>query len=299
MNAVDPKLVEHLRRMWSLLSVPVRPSAEGLRVYAEGLGTGRRVLVLGTTPELIDLAVERKSSRIVSMERNPATILALRQFAHRPWDGVELRCADWLEADSRLEGAFDCIACDGGLLFLDFPGLWERLLANVRRYLAPGGEFIAKMTSLPEPGGSVSSENAYAERVDALLDAHDRLRAAYPADARAHFIGLMSQLRVLTFLGATQDSGAFDTALLVRRTDQLASAMLARHPELEDGEVIRAALVHLARSRADGVDTVAGATKEQARALFRRCGFRYTATPLEDPPLPGGNYMIRAEAEAV
>lgn len=288
MPDADPMVVERIRRTWSLLTVPVRPSAEGLAVYESRLPRGARVLVLGVTPELVDLAVRHDARRIVSMERHQPVISAFRQLATEDWGRVELRCADWLEDDPDLHGQFDRIFCDGGLLFLCFAEQWERLLALMRRYLGANGFFIGKMTCL------AGNPAEYEARERQMIEQHQRLCREHPDLAREYFIQLVSELRVLTFFGATRPDGSLDQDLMLNRTNRLVSLLLSLFHDPEEVEIIRAGLVYLARSSVDRADTVTGAGIDLARRLFESNGFSFEAIALSDPPPPCGNYMIIA-----
>jgi hypothetical protein len=148
------------------------------------------------------------------------------------------------------------------------------------------------MTALMEVAGG----RTYEQSVDALLKGYDRAREERPEDSRAAFVDVMSQLRVMTFLGATKPDGSFDIDLLGERTDRLLALTLARYHDPDEVDVIRAALVYLARSHPDRVDTVTGATAAQAQAVFERNGFSFQVRPLADPPFAGGSYMICARS---
>ena len=124
MKNISQEKTAFFRDVWSRLTVPVRPGPEGLDLYREqiDLFTRKQVLVLGATPELVDMALRLGADRVVSIERNPEIMAAMRQLGEEDWSSVQMVVGDWLEHRSEFHAAFNCIVCDGGLLFLEFPG---------------------------------------------------------------------------------------------------------------------------------------------------------------------------------
>src|SRR6266496_4700079 len=110
--------VQFLRSVWSGLRVPVRPGPEGLDLYRAQMERfpSMNVLVLGSTPELVDMALALKAKKVVSMERDPEIMEAMRQLGKEDWTAVELVAGDWLEERQIFYSVFDCVVCDGGLL---------------------------------------------------------------------------------------------------------------------------------------------------------------------------------------
>ena len=84
--------VQMIKSLWGNLRVPIRPGSECLDIYRAFMEKLPRkdILVLGATPELVDMAVELKAEKITSIERNPDIIEAMKQLGNRDWSGVEL-----------------------------------------------------------------------------------------------------------------------------------------------------------------------------------------------------------------
>src|SRR5512135_3369017 len=107
--------VQSFKNVWSRLRAPVRPGPEGLDLYRSQMERfpGITILVLGATPELVDMALELNAKRIVSVERNLEIMEAMRQLARKDWRGVELVEGNWLEERHDFYSSFDCVVCDG------------------------------------------------------------------------------------------------------------------------------------------------------------------------------------------
>ena len=91
--------VKFIKRFWSNLRVPVRPGVEGLALYRTQMERfpEKNILVLGATPELVDLALELNANKVVSVERNPEVMEAMRQLGKKDWTEVQLVAGNWLE----------------------------------------------------------------------------------------------------------------------------------------------------------------------------------------------------------
>ena len=288
---ISPDNVSFFRDVWSNLKVPVRPGPEGLELYRKEMEkfADKQVLVLGATPELVDMAVRLGASRVVSIERNPEIMAAMRQIGREDWSSVELVVGNWLDDRSAFHGAFNYIACDGGLLFLDYPGQWNCLFELVYTYLTPGGAFVAKEWA--EPKSAPDYEIVKAR----LLEAFDKkLPDLDDAQTIEAFIRMASELRLAAFIGVTNADGSFVQAPLVSRLNALFEELKDRYPDPVLVSIARGALIHLARSRPGTTDTVTGVRYKGAETLLTEQGFRVKEHSLPDAPVPGGNYMFAA-----
>jgi SAM-dependent methyltransferase len=291
MNTSSQDMTAFFREVWSRLTVPVRPGPEGLDLYRRQIDrfAHKHVLVLGATPELVDMAVRLKAERVVSIERNPEIMAAMRQLGEEDWSGVQMIVADWLEQRHEFRAAFNCIVCDGGLLFLEFPGQWERLFELVHGYLAPGGVFVAKEWA--EPAGNWDYEAMKLDLVAAFEQQCPRMNNGEAAQAFSH---LVSEMRLAAFIDMTRKDGSFAQEPLVARLDRLIEEFEERFPDPEQIAMTHAALKYLARSRPGTTDTVAGVRYDGAQRLPSRQGFQCREFPLPDAPVRGGNYMFVA-----
>ena len=291
MTDISQEKVLFFRDVWSKLTVPVRPGPEGLDLYREQMNRFARqhVLVLGATPELVDMALQLGAERVFCIERNPEIMAAMRQLGEEDWSEVQMIAGDWLEKRPEFHAAFNCIVCDGGLLFLEFPEHWERLFELVYDYLLPGGVFVAKEWA--EPEGSREYETVKSDLIR-MFEQQRPVKSDEP-EAKA-FIRLASKLRLAAFIGLTCEDGSFAQEPLVARLDALIEELEKRFPDPELVAITHAALRHLARSQPGTTDTVAGVRYHGAERLLSRQAFQCQEHPLPDAPLQGGNYMFVA-----
>lgn len=283
--------IEAFKSVWNDLRVPVRPGPEGLELYRQQMAAfpQKDILVLGATPELVDMALELGARTVVSVERDPNILEAMRRLGKNDWSQVRLLARDWLEDEESFRGAFNCIVCDGGLLFLKHPEQWDQLFGLVASYLKPGGVFVAKEWAEPVSGLHYESVK------EALIEAFEAsAETDSETDREEAFLFLASELRVAIFIGATLADGSFDQQLLVQRCDRLIEEMEQRFPEKRKCRVIHAAFRYLARSRPGSTDTIAGVTYDGAAKLLAHHGFCFENFPLPDAPVHGGNYMFVA-----
>ena len=283
--------VRHYANVWRNLTLPVRPSEGVLRVYREAMANlpEKNVVVLGSTPELIDMAVEANARRIVSIERSPTVIEAFQSLGETDWSNVQFVVGDWLEDRPEFHGRFNCIMCDGGVLFLEYPGQWDQLFKVVHGYLGPGGVFAAK--SWAEPPGDWN----YQDMVEAHIGAFKASSSALNAEqARIAFIRLASVLRLVSLVRGTRSDGLFDQKILVEQADDLMGRLEREFPDPAMVEINHAALKYLARSQPGRADTISGAGYDRAEQLLRRNGFEPTNFPISDPPIDGSTYVFVA-----
>lgn len=283
--------IENFRRVWNHLKVPVRPGPEGLAVYRDHMKSleGKNILVLGATPELVDMALDIQFDQIVSIERDPDIMEAMRQLGTRDWRKVTMIRGNWLDERPEFKGAFDCVVCDGGLLFLDYPQSWIHLFLLVYGYLKPGGIFIAKEWA--EPAG----KRTYASLIQDMIKRFETENLEKTRDETIEaYRYLASELRLATFIGTTKPNLSFDQEIMMERLESLTEALHKKFPDPQMVEITDAALKYLARSQPDITDTVAGARFEAAQKLLSAQGFHAHHFPLPDRPVAGANYMFVA-----
>lgn len=70
---LNEERVELFKSVWSRLRVPVRPGKEGLDLYRKTLDkfSEKKVLILGATPELVDMAVELQAKKLSALKEIP------------------------------------------------------------------------------------------------------------------------------------------------------------------------------------------------------------------------------------
>lgn len=136
----------HCRR--SGQSVPLKPHEDVCAFIRTRLrGFGERVLLLGSTPELADLA-----DRTVAVDSSEESLALIwpgngpaRYAARANW--LALPCA---------AGMFSAVIGDGSLNCLEYPHGYLRLFEEMARILRPGGRAVIRIYVRPEVGESIA-----------------------------------------------------------------------------------------------------------------------------------------------
>lgn len=76
---------------------------------------------MGATPELIVLLIRHDAAALTVIDISPEMCATARSFVAEEWRCVEWLVGDWCEPLTRLRGGLDCVCCDGGTLFLEWP----------------------------------------------------------------------------------------------------------------------------------------------------------------------------------
>jgi SAM-dependent methyltransferase len=249
----------------------------------------KNILVIGATPELVDLALELNAKKVVSVERNSEIMEAMRQLGTKNWTEVQLLAGNWLEEHPDFYSSFNCVVCDGGLLFLEYPGQWERLFKLVYSYLVPGGVFVVKEWAEP-PG-----DRDYNWLKENLISCFEiKSKTHNPYERIASYGRLVSELWMLSLVKTTRKNGSFDQNIVVKRLDTLNEELKQRFPEPEMVQITEVTFKYIGRSRPGTTDVITGVRFEQAEALLSAQGFISDNFPLPDPPIFGANYMFVA-----
>lgn len=291
---VDVERVHWTRRLWAHAAAPFRPAASGLRAYAESLDAygpaSARALVLGATPELIDLMIERQASRVVAMDISLETWLAVQGMGRHRWSDVEWIHGDWLTPAPALQGAVDVICCDGGTLFLDWPTGWRRLFEVAFETLAPGGVFITKTQDMRGDGRGPEAHLA------AHIERFERARRRDPAGEMQHFRTMISSLHVALFLGTVRPDASLDPAPASVALRRAAGVLRARYAEPRFADFIDLFFEDMDPLRDPRAVLAASPSPEAIAALLEDVGFvvERADLPADHAPAPGVCSMFTA-----
>jgi SAM-dependent methyltransferase len=263
---MDEKRVRRIVDSWRIVGSPARPDAAQVEVFRSAVKAATRVLVMGTTPELIDLLLDKAVDRITAVERDPDTIEAMRRLATRDWAGVELVPGDWLDPRPAWRSAFDLVLCDGGLIFLPFPDDWRAVLTVVGSYLRPGGRFVTRISSVS------SSQVGFQEHYARALAAFDSERTPLgPEQQERRFIELLAQVRGMCRYGAIDPEGRVRLDLVDEARRWMARDLGTRYPEF--AHILQMTYGRPTLAGPDGTSIVAMPSLERVRAEMTACGF--------------------------
>lgn len=225
---MDDHAVAEYVRLWDVQPVPMRPSQQGLQHYRSVMERtpNPSVLILGGTPELADLAVSMHCRRVVRFDISGEILQGMRKLARCDWSGVELVVGDWLQPQEAFEGRFDCMLCDGGPLFLEFPRQWASLFRQAFSSLRPGGCFCFKGQAHPEDAPTFE---ALRDRKIGHFNAN--ARGLGPEQQVAQFWHLVAHLWQACFLGLVAPDGGIDKAAVSKRMDETGWHLMDLFPE--------------------------------------------------------------------
>jgi hypothetical protein len=203
--------VERTLESWELTTEPIRPSRADLvhmTRQIEKRFVKPRILILGMTPELVNMAHRLGAARIVVMELRSIGLEAYRRLVEAPFEAIN---GDWREFRLECDQSFDVILGHGPFIFLAFPHEWIATLRVVRRYLIPGGVVIMRHFHVP-PGGYPFAANY--ERLLGEFETHTE--GMNEVLRSREFLKTVTSLRCSAILGATQADGVVDQEELDR-----------------------------------------------------------------------------------
>lgn len=266
----DVSVAGRIAWLWERARAPIRPNWEGMAVYRRELESAgdRRVLVLGASSDLVDLAVELGASKICSIEIHPETIVAMQVAGQQDWSGVEFVVGDWLELRNEFRNAFDYVCCDGGTLFLEFPDQWRRLFEVTYQHLADGGKFVTKVQDMRGDG------RTYREYFDDRVGEFEAQRTEMsPEGAMAAFRDLCSALRTGVCLGEVNPNGGMNAEPQLAQVDWCRDELRRRYPGPDYDEFIQGPFDGF-NPRADGRMIFRGGPEyARVESMIRDVGF--------------------------
>jgi len=288
----DPAVSEKIARVWRWMSVPVRPSTEGLTIYRKELESvsERRVMLMGATPELVDLALVLGSARVLSMDISRETIAAMKSLSKEDWGPVELICGNWLEQHDELQRSFDFVCCDGGCLFLTFPEQCQRLFEVIHSYLFPGGKLVTKV--LDFSGDGRDHFDYYAEQVDTF----ESKKSSLPPDAQVdHFCDMVTAVATAAWLGTSRPDGSLEPEPAARRMRWAFEALLERYPEANFRVITEASFEFLSPEKNPRAVFSSSLTYSMVEPLLEQAGFEAETIAMPSYPIhPDVFYTIVA-----
>jgi SAM-dependent methyltransferase len=263
---VDERVVQRIASAWRLVGAPARPDVAGVERYRLAMKSPPSALVLGATPEVIDMLLRSRVACVVAIEMHAETLEAMRRLASEDWSRVDLVVGDWRDARAAWDSAFDAVLCDGGFMFLAFPDDWRRTLSAVHHALRPGGRLVTRMSAISPSADGFREPYAQAiaafEAEQSTLDPERRVR---------RFLELVSHVRGMCRYGAVDAEGRvrLDVATAGRRW--IAEDLARRYPEFSD--IVATTCGRSSAVGDDGASMVAMPSLERVTAELERRGF--------------------------
>jgi SAM-dependent methyltransferase len=145
----EHKLRTHWKRVshyWLRWSYPLRPSTETIAIYRDFISRKKgvkRILILGSTPEMRDLASEEADTEIWVADFSKEMLTSMLQYTRRAEVARERWVqANWLNLPFQ-DGFFDIVM--GDIVMHQVPPKLEKaFLESVRRVLKRDGYFISR-----------------------------------------------------------------------------------------------------------------------------------------------------------
>jgi hypothetical protein len=298
-GAEDAAAVERLLAIWDAIAPPIRPSRANVADVARLAGglRGRDVLILGATPELIDLAVAECARRIVAMDWSAPAFAAMRRLGRRDWSGVETLCWDWREPCPALLGRMEAVLGDGSLILLPFPRDWERVFRRLHEMLRPHGVVVVRCAFAPTaPVDAVACCQEACRAFDAAC-------AAAPETREARFRELLNECLVAVWLGATDAAGEVTLERRIEAGRDIERVLVSRYAGCPEWPLLHLVLpdeVTLRSGAGRGALRACGVpTWDAALALVASCGFRLRGrAPGGAGPASRAMQIIAVEREA-
>ncbi len=150
MSTADEKIKE-ISTWWNMFRWPLRPGMEELDVIGKlvkrvDAGQG---MVLGSTPELVDLLLRQQGLRVVILDNFEPSVRAMEKLGQENWTSVKIILSDWLTKVNPLNESLDLILAHNSFIFLQFPEMWEKLFKILRGYLDINGRIVARCFFAP------------------------------------------------------------------------------------------------------------------------------------------------------
>ena len=285
--------IRRLLAVWNALRPPIRPSLEDVEEYARGwkTGEGLRVLILGVTPELVDLAVRKNASRVIAMDNHQQAFFAMRKLGRENWEQVEALRNAWQKFVPELEGELDLVLGDGSLTMLAFPSEWEQILKDTHRYLVPGGRMILRLSFQPDEAFD------FELYMRETLSRFDREYAGAGCEQRIRtFQDLLSEVRIAFGVASAGGNGAVDLNRRAELVRDFHAEFNARHSHSREWETTRVAMPLETEVRYSAKTGKAVPSWKAAVNLFEQHGFSLTGVKDSGSrPAPGAMRLFVME----
>jgi SAM-dependent methyltransferase len=180
-------------RQWALVGPPLRPSPADVAVVAGvvagSCAAGARVLVLGVTPELVEMRWP-PSTEVVAIDRARAVIGSIFPAGAARATAIQ---GDWLALPCA-DASLTAVVGDGSLSNLRFPDAYRAIAGELARVLAPGGVVVLRLFAAPEAREPLAGvrEELHASRISNINVLKWRLAmAVQPGDRNVPVVEIL------------------------------------------------------------------------------------------------------------
>jgi hypothetical protein len=279
---------------WSLVTHPIRPNEAELSEMQRRMAAfdRPRTMILGLTPELVDMAVRAGVERPVVYEVRGDVVEALKRMATEDWSNVEFLIDDWRNFRPELEAKFDVLIGHGTLLFIPYPDKWRAVLHYFHRYLVKGGVFISRNINRPEGGYPLEANY---ERILRRFDKESESTA--DEERRRLFREAMSEVRQSITLSAGRDDGCIDQEACGVAAGWTREDLKRRYGGSPVENLVEAFFQAPAIKGYGALRPVAAPLWKNARRLMEGFGFSVDETFIGDRPQAGVLCVFTAEKQ--
>ncbi|WP_157604235.1 class I SAM-dependent methyltransferase [Rhizobacter sp. Root1221] len=275
--------VERTLDSWELTTEPIRPGAPDLAYMTAQIKkrfAKPRVLILGMTPELVDMALQLGAARVVVMELRAVGLAAYKELVEGAFESIN---GDWRVYQRSCDQAFDVILGHGSFIFLSFPSDWLATLAVVRKYLVPGGILSMRHFHVPPV------EYPFPPNYKRLLEEFEARASGADETRRAQeFITTVTSLRCSAILGATQPDGVVDQVELDRLMAWAKQDLEQKYGHEKVWQRMRDEFDYPTAAGYGSVRPLAAPRLDQVIPVLEAGGLAIEdVTPIGDQPLPG------------
>lgn len=138
---------------WSMHREPIRPTnffLEMIKGIAKETSL-KNVMILGSTPEFIDLFAILGCKRIVSVDLNEENHRSMRRLCkQQSYASLIFENKNWLDQSEILTDQYDLVVGDLTHYFLSYPVEWNVSLKIIAKSLKPNGVFLSRQICVPD-----------------------------------------------------------------------------------------------------------------------------------------------------
>jgi len=195
---------------WNMVTEPIRPSTHDLHTFRSMIRAEdvRSILILGVTPELIDLAITESIEHIAVVDIRGHAFEDLKIHASKDWESVEFIHSDWRANVPHFAAAFNLILGHGSFVHLEYPDWWIKTLDLLNLYLINNGKIVLR--TFFRPNRAIDFRIFFQDNVDTIIE----LSNDYSLSNAYSFAKLTTLLKLHALINSIRINGTIDQAAL-------------------------------------------------------------------------------------